>query len=286
MSTTNGTSRPIEQPISFGWSPQRGMFSKRTWEAGGESGKRNLRGMANQLEIGQVEYELVDTFGKSRLTAIYSGATDGRVEVPITTWEVRVNRISKDFFQTPAIYELTNYTIRSGVVYYDRYKSDSMLDLLKRCVEAKDVSEATSDPYNMSFTTGSDAFIKTWIEAYSLALSGAHEFIVEQAVVVKTETVSNQYNRSALSVNVGKIFSEAQMLSTASGYPAAPQNCVETLALPSALLPPSPPGFPYGFVYGYRKSAPEMHQQAYNKWQMVTQWEQGYWATLLYQSLT
>lgn len=268
--TVLGTTGIVEQPVTFGWSPTRGAYTRRTWEAAGAQGKLNARGFCNQLRLQNVEYEVQDSYGKTRITATYGNEADGREEIPVSVWEVRSNRISKDFFQTPVIYRLKDQSF-TGLAAIN---GDTLLDLLKQTVQAQAITSEELDRVE----TATDAAQQVFFEAYNLALSGAHEFIVEQSVVVNTKTVSASFNRTIVTINQGKVLTEAQMIE----LELAPATTVETIPLPTGLSQPQDSATGYGFIYGYRKNRPEMHQTAFNKWQVVTQWEQGFWSTLLY----
>lgn len=276
--TVLGFQGMVEQPPQYGWSPNRGVFSRRVWEGAGALGKYNARGLANQLRNLGVEFEVVDQFGKSVVTATYGSDQDGRKEVPDSTWEVRMNRISKDLFESPDVSWLKKTTVTVVPDYSiqaDNAATTTLLEVLQRCVASKKSGEGEA---YVGRTATSDKAKAFW-EIYDLAMSGVKEFIVEQAVVVHKQTMSNQYAaRTIADTNQGKVFTEAQM----KKLEGAPAESVETIELPTGYVSQTQSTNGYWTFYGYRKSRPEMHQIAFNKWEVVTSYEQGFWTSLLY----
>lgn len=113
-------------------------------------------------------------------------------------------------------------------------------------------------------------------KAYNHLLSGVEAYIVEQSVIRRTRIVSNRYARSVASANVGKIITTQQMKNN-EGAPI-------TLFLDDE---EAPDDLGFTVVYGWRKSKPQMIQQAGNKWQIIFEYTSGIWSVpFIYQSAT
>ncbi len=268
-----GITTLFQQPSRYGWDPQRGHWAVWEWEAAGSQGKLNCRALGAQLAAGNVQYEVDESFGKARVTATFGSDPNvpSSAETPIISWSTQTNRVPKEIFQIGKVFAFRNTTDFPVVVANGLTNA---LLVLRKCVEEKSLSAATDAGINI---TGIDPTWDDWLEAYDLAVSGYTEDVVEQSVIIRTSTASANYARTILVENTGKIFTPAQMLALES----APATIIETVALPDGLTPfnPATPGF--GFLYGYRKSKPDMQPAAFNKWTVTTQWEQGVWSMFM-----
>lgn len=199
-----------------------------------------------QLRAAGLQYEVENGPGKTaKVRARVSKDEDGSEEQPINNWEVGVNRVEQSLYK---FYKVQNL-------------GQTKVGELKQAVEETDPSDL--DPNGDQPT------------AYNHFIFGTDSTIVEQSVIRHTQTVSQSYSRTIAQSNVGKIFTPAQMLSLAG----APSNVLGTAET-------APDTTAYGFttIFGYRKAKPTMSQQAGNKWQIVTEYEEGLWSLWLHEA--
>lgn len=228
------------QPFNYGWSPQRGGWTRRSWHGP----KVNVAALAINLRANGYEYEVQETGPNAILTSLIGRTDDGTTEVPTTLWERRVNRIQKSMFQHTAFTTLTQ----------------AQRDAIKLAI--KNENGATS--------LAADAAA---LNFYKVFASGFEDFIVEQPVVIRNQTSSSTYAVTCVMNNVGNILTPAQMLS----FESAPGAVLDTKTVSAALA-----AAPFSCIYGYRKGDPQMTQQAFNRWQVTTEFEAGIWSMYAY----
>lgn len=242
MATINGNSGMIEQPKRKVFTQRNGWQWVRTWKGA----KRFAAGKGEELIIAGYDVTITE-LGPTAIVECVVGTQDDADETPIDIWERQVNRIEKSLFEHPVFAALTEEQRRNVRKKFELFQS---------------IDGETSD---VDLGAGSNASA-----LYERLTKGVEVFIVEQPVVRLTQTVSNRYARSAAKANIGSILSYAKMKSVEE----APEAVLDNKTVPSGISSIA--------SYGYRKGDPTITQQANNKWQIVTEWEAGFWDTLLY----
>jgi hypothetical protein len=227
--------------------PKRKVFTQRNgwqWVRTWKGAKRFADGKGQELIAAGYDVSITE-FGPTAIVECVVGTQDDADETPVDSWERQVNRIEKSIFEHPVFAGLTEATRRAVRRKFEIFQSPEE--------ESVDV-----------LLTGDAALL------YERLTKGIEMFVVEQPVVRLTQTVSNRYARSAARANIGSILSYAKMKSVEN----APEAVLDNKAVPSGISSIA--------SYGYRKGDPTITQQANNKWQIVTEWEAGFWDTLLY----
>lgn len=240
----------ILQPDQRAYSPDRGFYIIRSWRGPTASA------LAYETTLQTAGFEYVND-NRSPIATItakigYDDTTSpGSPEVPVNLWERNVNREQKTIYEHPRVAAL-------GIGY---------ITAIREAVQNNEttVSASTVD----GGTVENDAIAH---EVFDLIRKGVDSFPVWQPVVNQTQIVSSSYPRSAVTANVGKILTKAQMVSLEE----APEGVLDDKTVPDGLTSIA--------RYGYYKNEPQITQQANNKWHIVTQWEAGFWSTFLYEN--
>jgi hypothetical protein len=103
-----------------------------------------------------------------------------------------------------------------------------------------------------------------------LIFKGEDHFIVNQATVTVTLTSVFNYTWTLSFINVGRVFTTAQLRSDAA--------LISNWALNLPQDSPDPAGYQYGWV----KHPPEIQTAAGDRSQLVTEYEYGLWNSILY----
>lgn len=242
----------IIQPDRRAYSPERGYQILRSWRGPTAA----ALAYESTLIAASVEFENDNRAPISTITARigYQDTTaGGAAEVPVNLWERNVNRVEKTIYEHHKVAALgvaTITLIREAV-----QNGSSVTELELELIAENGFGAAANDIAQ---------------EVFALILKGVDSFVVYQPVVRQTQIVSSSYPRSAVSNNVGKILTSAQMASLES----APAGVLDDKTVPDGLASIA--------RYGYYKNDPTITQQANNRWNITTEWEAGFWVRLLY----
>lgn len=252
----------ILQADERGYSPDRGSFIIRRWRGPTAS----ALAYESTLRAASIEYTNDNRSPFATITAKigYDDTTSpGTPEVPVNLWERQANRVEKTIYEFPTVAAL-------GVDYIAKIRES----VQGNYTDAQFIEALGEIPLVGSGGTGSPERDGVATEVFELIRKGVDSFPIWQPVVVQTQIVSSSYPRSAVTDNVGKILSKAQMI----GLEEAPEGVLDDKTVPDGLASIA--------RYGYYKNEPVITQQANNRWHIVTQWEAGFWSTFLYENAT
>lgn len=246
----------VEKAIRYVTDPRTGAQTIRTQHGPYNVLLANVPGFQNSgwatdlhcrnQEQGSPEWELIATIGLSW------GATQIQ-DNPVAVWELISNKVEKDFLnaQNALVASLTqtDQAILKSYIDNPQFPAPTIATL------------STTAPYSGLSTQG--------ITAMTLILLGVTSQKIFQPVLKETQTTSNIYAIAASFDNVGQIISTATLSSS----------------LPNALaftMPPDPVNGKSGFAYGWLKNYPNVTVSAFNKTQIIQEYEFGLWNTTMY----
>lgn len=250
-----GEAGMIEQPNFRTYVQGRGWTWARRWIGP----KENAYGLEQQLVIAGYDIRTQED-GPNTIIEGTVGARDdtgGQAETPIATWERYVNRFEKSLYEHPSFAGLSDevkFQVKEAVDSYQRGEPISPM-----------FEQQSTDEQRLAF------------QLYSLIKNGVEVTVLFQPVVRLTQTASSRFDRSSASAtgNVGKVLTKAQMKS----LEGAPESVLDDKTVPTGIQSIA--------RYGYLKGDSQVIQQAKNQWQIVTEWEAGFWAkTPIYENAT
>ena len=249
----------ILQPDRRAYSPERGYQILRSWRG------PTAAALAYEATLiaASVEFENDNRSPISTITARigYQDTTaGGSAEVPVNLWERNVNRVEKTIYEHPTVAALGLLAIK---YLRDAMQNNAELDLPGLTAEYRAANGGADMP---------TAQVDQVLLVLDHLRKGVDSFVVHQPIVRQTQIVSSSYPRSAVSDNVGKILTRAQM----SSLEAAPDGVLDDKTVPAGLASTA--------RYGYHKTDPTITQQANNRWNITTEWEAGFWAKFLYEN--
>jgi len=239
MSALQGNPDLVEQPITRGKDGQTGPFITRTWK-----GTEDACNAALDEIIGADHAEVTGDGAVYTLTARFANDpnSDPTPEVPQHEERLHFNRVSK------SIYEHPNY---AGLSFGTKA-------VIRQAME----EHATASPASIAGNAPA-------IELYQLLLEGVESFVVNQAVVIVTDTASAGFAWTIGFGDVGKVFSTSAMIADAdlsSGWAVnLPVGSGSSL-----------------FHSGWLKGPPEITTVGGNRSQLVQEYEFGLWTADLY----
>ena len=244
-----GENTMVEQPIVRTYIQGQGWTWTRRWIGP----KEFAFGLEQQLIAASYDIRTVEDGPNAIVEGTFGGRDDagGAVETPIFLWEVFGNEVEKPLWNHPTI----------AAFSATEFGSENLLQQFIRATQDKTLRDV--DP------SVSESAYPVFYQAWEMFLAGVESITVYQPVLRSTATVSSRYARTAITTNVGKVFSKEKMTNTEG----APADLVPTITNQS---------LSFATVAGYEKKFPQVQQQAFNKYSIVTEYVGGVWPASLY----
>lgn len=258
---TLGTLVATEQPVRWGYSPTRGVYTIRTWRGG----KSQIDAKGIELMALGCSVEISDTEGGaySELQATIAGDETGRGGGSQITnrWELVPNRVVKDLLESDNAMVLS---LNDENVENINYYLQNPLHL------------GTAGTLESKFTnTGSRA---NALKAYKLMRAGVKGVYVSQPILRHTWSIPNNANPGYAFTNIGRILTTPTLIAN-EGVPA---NFLVPLGdLPTVFTNPSRTDS-VDLDYGWLKAMPSLSVAAFNRQELSGEWEFGLWSTDIY----
>ena len=177
----NGTMAPVRQPYHISYDPQHGQVIEVPWECAGN----NLAGIAAAYEKARVAYDWKPNARKSTLVARPTGGQLGIPDRSVDEWQLLSNQLTERLSDHPRARALTPE-------------------------ERQDIKDGLrEDPPTEPQDTGleGDALI-----LYDKLYAGEDTYAIDQTVLRHTTNVSDRYQGNVANLNVGRIYTTAQLL--------------------------------------------------------------------------
>lgn len=238
MSSLQGNPALVLQPVTIGRDASSGPFYQYTWKGTEEA----CNAAFNEI-IGADHYEISGDGAVYTLTARFSSNPfETQPDVPVREERLHFNRVTK------SIYEHPNY---AGLSF-------STKAVIRQAMQ----DNATASPAELAGNLPAQ-------ELYALLLEGVESFIVNQPVVIVTDTASALFPWAVGFTNVGSILSTSAMIADAD--------------IESGWASNLPVGVGSAFLHqGWLKGPPEITTVGGNRSQLVQEFEYGHWTADLY----
>ena len=252
--STLGIGTYVEQPQERAWDSRRGYVTTRKFEGTASSLETLATTLASQGYSWNIQYGPV-----CKLTASISADFDSgsgsvtEVETVVDTWELSANVAEKDILNS-----------ESALVTTAQADLRTLRDILDG---KKDIDLLTS----------SDVTTSAGWKLALLISQGVKSTIVYQPILRHTQTASNGWTVPNSLTNVGKVYTTAQLLS-AENVPVSLNNNLTA----SSSVTRTDTGTDIVYTYGWLKTHPQIVDAAFQKIQVVQEWQWGLWSTDLY----
>ena len=220
---------------------------------------------ARFASVNGINYHISQGYGKWRLEVQFPWNADGLVPAAtdaVIKWEMIVHSTGKYLLNAidnaGTVKGLSDFQIQQ-IKFLDANKPDPLSDPV--------TSEDFVDPLNPLAGDAVSAF-----EIWQYLQAGQSEYIMEAPVLRRTVITSNQYAVSYAMTYARRILSTNTLLS----FEQVPNVLVlPVVNLFAADVSPNP-----NLNYGWYKHIPNVIGTALNKWQIVQEWDYGWWAKL------
>jgi hypothetical protein len=251
-----GNPYPQLQPNQFGKN-ETGNYTIVSYEC---ADKQSAFALVSVLGIeAGINYEVTESFGKSRLTVHYpyslfgiNPATDA-----VEMWEFFAQHAEKDILEA---------TVESGIISTLSINNVIQIRLFLQSPTLDDngLPNITVDSFS------NDGNQANALAVYQIMMAGVRSYPVEQPVLRYSITTSNRYAIRRSLWNVRKILSTSTLVALNN--------------IPNALLFNLPYDYSQNsaFAYGWYQMFPNVQQIALLKWQIVQEWQYGLWSTLIW----
>jgi hypothetical protein len=250
-----GNQQPQLQPLQFGKN-DTGNYSIVSYEA---ANKAECAALVSILGVQQgINYEITESFGKSRLTIHYpyslygvNPATDA-----VELWEFFAQHAEKDLLEASVESDIISTLSINNIVQIRLMLQSPTLDV-------------NGNP-NVTTADFSDGNPTNAVAVYQLMMAGVRSYPIEQPVLRHSLTTSNQYALRRSLANVRQILSTSTLVALNN--------------IPNALLF----NLPYDYsnnsalAYGWYQMFPNIQEIALLKWQISQEWQYGLWSTLIW----
>jgi len=241
MSLLYGNPDLVEQPSTRGIDGQSGPFITRIWR-----GTEDACNAALNEIVGADHAEVSGDGAVYTLTARFANdPLEPQQETPTREERLHFNRVTK------SIYEHPNFAAIAA----------NTKDDIRRYID-----QGIALPFEIT--------VPAEVSLLELLKSGVESYIVNQAVVIVTDTASAAYPWDVGFTNVGSVFTTDAMVADAELSSGWADNL------------PSSANSPAGFQYGWVKGPPEITTVGGNRSQLVQEFEFGLWSTELYDVVT
>ena len=248
MSTVLGEGGATEQGVVYGFTPQRGAFTRRTWLCPDKDEARDIYEEYVDLGWSVTVTEGVVTKIEAEYGADQGGGGEPPAEVPTETWELMSNMVMKD------VMDLDGFT--------DASISEADYEKLKKY---RDQGE---EPDSL---TNSGA-----VKMYKLIRARVNGKEVAQAIIRHNVVVSQGYSLAWATTNAGNV------LTSLSGE-GLPNDLKFILPLTG---PVATGGDGIEKYAGWLKMFANVQQSGFDKWIVAQEYRYGIWARALYTILT
>lgn len=248
-----GASGATEQPMRYGWSPQRGFHTIRVWR-GKDSAITTL---ANTLSAGGYDWEITKGPGgissvEARIAQDVSGGGGGPARDIVDDWQLMPNKVQKPVLETDC-------TAVNGLT------ADELAQIRKAIQSAPEDTPAWTNPTEQ-------------IPIYDLMKAGVEHKVVYQPILRHTWTVPlNAYAGFNFSY-VGRILTTNSLFRSER----VPGDFLLPIKQFTALYPNPTRSDSVALAYGWLKEMPDLQLSAFTRRQVNAQYEFGLWSTLLY----
>lgn len=252
-----GRNGAIEQPKTFGWSLQRGDFTRRTWHC---TSKELANALIPQLRAGNYAYTITNVGPRWIVEAELSALDQGggtEDEQPLDTWELVPNVVEKEVLES-------DYTTITGLGGPDRA---TLHDYIIGKIDI---------PSDSDLSSANARSLRDQIR------DGLRSVRVFAPVMRFTRTASRNWQVKASTANVGKVLGNTYFLTSDD----------DAALLPGAFLV-AINGAPFtnssnrtNMSYGWFKNFPTTQTASRDRVQIVQEWEFGLWSTLAYEHVT
>lgn len=243
--TIIGTPGVFEQPIRYSWSPVRGWTTQRTFRGT----RYDIRALVYAFRNAGWDVDVIEgPTTNSTLICTIGADLDGNITEPTDLWEIQPTLVTKDLLDSDNA-AVAAVAAQDGVL-----------------AQLADARVNPTKYTNASFT--GDA-----LELYKLIAKGVQSVMVFQPILRHTLSVSNRWEVAASLTNIRKIISTTSM----SGLENIPGWIYQS-------MPDEIPAIGHATTlnYGWFKMPPSITVVAYNRTQIVQEWQYGLWSTLLY----
>lgn len=227
-----------------------------------EGTRREVAALAATFaQVQGLAYEVTEGFGKWRLEVHFPYGMNGidpRTD-KIENWEFFAQHAEKDLLDSAV--ENPNSV---GLL------TQNQIEKIRFFIQNPPDGTITKFPTQADFVLDSTDGGLAGFAIYGLMFQGVRNFPVEQPMLRRTVTTSNQYAVAYALTNIRKIISTATLVTLES--------------MPTALLfnLPADVSNDNTRAYGWYKPFPTIQQVARLKWQIVQEWQYGLWATLIW----
>jgi len=242
----------VEQPIKFGWSPDRGPYTQRSWK-GTET---QVKSKINEIISLGGSYEVEQLAGEFwMITASYGNNTGGGDQSgnEVTDqWELVPNVVSQNLLES-------QYSKVAGL-------STTQVKQIKDSL-AQNVEPSAS------------GFASDQLTVYTLMHSNVDTVSVSQPVLQHNWLVPIGVNLAYSYSNIDRIFTTASLIST-EGVPA--DLAVSISAWTASFANPSYGSNRVALVFGWKKLAPTQRIANNGRREITQGFEFGLWSTDIY----
>lgn len=181
---------------------------------------------------------------------------NGQADTPVDNWELSANQFEKDLLQ-------------SNIANIDNITATDMV-LLRRIADGQvDIGQyRVSDPAFTNVSSGDP------VGAWKLLRAGVRSMLQFQPVLRHTQTVSRTYQIQSSLANAGSVITTAKM----AQLERIPISILNNM--PASSLVTRPDGM--AIQTGWMKFYPQIQVSAYNKSQIIQEWQWGDWYPYLY----
>jgi hypothetical protein len=242
-----GSIQALEQPSILTYEPGRGARTVRVWRGA----KAAIEAQYNQLAAAgwsvTLRYELG---GLASVEASISaggagGGGGGTIETPEEVWTLQGNVVEKDILES-------DLSIIGGI-------SDADKATIRQAIDSPDGNAPT--------LAGDAATV------YKLMLNGARSVRVFQPMLTGSYLCTANYANSRSSSNVGRRFTNAQLVSLEGA---------DTTLLVQLPASGAANRSDISVARGWVKHFPTVEQVGYDQYRVTVQYEYGVWSTVLY----
>lgn len=246
---TTGQTGAIEQPREWDWSPLAGYTSRRSYEGTSASALATLEA---ELKAGGWSYSVKNTPGKWTLSATIggdngnNGGGNNPLEPLADVWEMSANVIEKDLLESDI----------------------SIMDISS--ADLKTIKDWQGGAISRPTLSGNAGSIVVLLD------NNVKSVRVFQPTLRHTKIVSSSYAIKQSYTNIGKIISTSSI----GSLEGVPNTLIFSLPPPSTSKRTGAAGLE--LKYGWYKKPPTVLEQAGGNWQIVLEYEWGWWSTLIY----
>ncbi len=255
----NGTTFPIRQELAYDYDPQNGFVFKQRFAG---AGLPEMISLSNQFAAAGVRYELNYTGGVAHLHV-----EDSSAQVPIDTWTVAQNEISKSALDNPLI---------KAACFPD--------DLIT--IAKMQTGEIGYDEALAALIDDTDNVTRRLIDAIKL---GSTDFAMSGTALRHTTNVGNRFAANVSDFNMDAIYTTSLMLSETTDpaswiYPLPGRLVYKMQTIANDFI--TRYGTHTGYLWGWLKRGSTEGSTANNRVNITTEYWFDEWSTDRYSIAT